>query len=289
MQTLWQDLRYGARMLLKKPGFTLIAALTLSLGIGASTVVFSIVAALVYPPLPAHEPARVVAIDGVNTRTGMSYLGVSLPDLDDWKARSRSIEQFAALQWPGSLSLAGDGRPEPVRGMYVSAGLFGVLGARPMQGRLFSVEEDRPENADVVIISHGLWRQRFGNASDILGRSLKIEGRFYAVIGVMQPGFEFFGAQLFLPLSARPGNWAQNREARDLMVFARLRPGVSHAQARAELETIARGLAESYPATNRDIGARVTPLREWYGSEYKSVAALMFAAVALVLFVACAN
>jgi putative ABC transport system permease protein len=105
----------------------------------------------------------------------------------------------------------------------------------------------------------------------------------------MPPGFDLFGAQLFLPLAARPGNWAQNREARDLMVFARLRPGVSHAQARAELETIARGLAESYPATNRDIGVRVTSLREWYGGEYKSVAALLFAAVALVLLVACAN
>ena len=174
MRNLWQDLRYSARMSLKKPGFTLIAALTLSLGIGASTVVFSIVATLVYPPLPAREPARVVAIDGVNTRTGMSYLGVSLPDLDDWKARSRSVEQFAALEWPGSLALAGADRPELARGMYVSASLFGALGARPMQGRLFSVEEDRTENAGVVIISHGLWLQRFGNAADVLGRSLKI-------------------------------------------------------------------------------------------------------------------
>ncbi|MGH9940634.1 MAG: ABC transporter permease, partial [Blastocatellia bacterium] len=289
MQTFWQDLRYSARMLLKKPGFTLIAALTLSLGIGASTVVFSLVATLVYPRLPAREPARVVAIEGVNTQTGMSHLGVSLPDLDDWKARSRSIEQFAALKWPGSLALAGADRPEPVRGMYVSASLFGVLGAGPMQGRAFSVEEDRPENAGVVIISHGLWRQRFGSAADILGRELKIEGRFYTVIGVMPPGFDLFGAQLFLPLSALPGSWAQNREARDLMVFARLGPGVSPAQAQAELETIARGLAQSYPATNRDIGVRVTSLREWYGGEYKSVAALMFAAVALVLLVACAN
>ena len=289
MQTLWQDLRYSVRMLLKKPGFMLIAALTLSLGIGASTVVFSLVATIVYPPLPAHEPARVVAIDGVNTRTGMSHLGVSMPDLDDWKARSRSVEQFAALEWPGSLALAGADRPEPVRGMYVSASLFGALGARPIEGRAFSVEEDRPENAGVVIISHGLWRRRFGNDADILGRSLKIEGRFYTVIGVTPPGFELFGAQLFLPLSARPGNWAQNREARDLMVFARLGPGVSATQARAELETIARGLAESYPATNRDIGVRVTPLREWYGGEYKSVAALLFGAVALVLIVACAN
>jgi putative ABC transport system permease protein len=289
MQTLWQDLRYGARMLLKKPGFTLIATLTLGLGIGASTVVFSLVAALVYPPLPAHEPARVVAIDGVNTRTGMSYLGVSLLDLDDWKASSRSIEQFGALEWPGSMALAGADRPELARGVYVSASLFGVLGARPMQGRLFSVEEDRPENAGVVIISHGLWRQRFGNAADVLGRELKIEGRFYTVIGVMPPGFELFGAQLFLPLSARPGNWAQNREARDLMVFARLGPGVSFTQAQAELDTIVRGLAQSYPKTNSDIGVRVKSLREWYGGEYKSVAALLFVAVALVLLVACAN
>ncbi|HKQ78123.1 MAG TPA: ABC transporter permease [Blastocatellia bacterium] len=289
MQTLWQDLRFSARMLLKKPGFTLIATFTLSLGIGASTVVFSLVATLVYPPLPAHEPARVVAIDGVNTRTGMSYLGVSLPDLGDWKAHSRSIEQFAALVWPGSLALAGVDRPELARGMYATASLFDVLGARPAQGRVFSLDEDRPENAGVVVISHGLWRQRFGNADDILGRSLKIEGRFYTVIGVMPPGFDLFGAQLFLPLSARPGNWAQNREARDLMVFARLGPGVSVAQSRAELETISRGLAESFPTTNRDIGARVTTLREWYGSDYKPLAALMFAAVALVLLVACAN
>ncbi len=289
MQTLIQDLRYGARMLFKKPGVTLIATLTLGLGIGATTVVFSLVAMLVYPPLPSHDPARVVVIDGVNAQTGMSHLGVSLPDLDDWKARSRSIEQFAALEWPGSLALAGADRPELARGMYVSASMFDVLGARPIEGRAFSVEEDRPENADVVVISHGLWRQRFGNAAGILGRSLKIEGRFYTVIGVMPPGFEFFGAQLFLPLSARPGNWAQNREARDLTVFARLGPGVSPTQAQAELRTIAGGLAQSYPSTNRDIGVRVTSLREWYGSEYKSVAALLFVAVALVLLVACAN
>src|SRR5262245_60442621 len=289
MQTLLQDLRYSARMLLKKSRLTLVAILTLSLGIGASTVVFGLVTTLVYPPLPAREPARVVAIDGVNTRTGISYLGVSLPDLDDWKARSRNVEQFAALEWPGSLALAGADRPELARGVYVSANLFSVLGARPMLGRAFSVEEDRPENSGVVIINHGLWRQRFGNAEDILGRELKIEGRFYAVIGVMPEGFELFGAQLFLPLSARPGNWAQNREARDLTVFARLKPGVSATQAQEELEIFARGLAESYPATNRDIGVRVTSLREWYGGEYKSVAALMFAAVALVLLVACAN
>ncbi len=289
MQTLWQDLRFGARMLLKKPGFTLVATLTLTLGIGASTVVFSLVASLVYPPMPANEPARVVAINGVDTQTGQSYLGVSLPDLDDLKARSRSVEQFAALKWPGSLALAGGDRPEALRGMYVSASLFNVLDARPMQGRNFSAGEDRPENATVAIISHGLWQQRFGGAADILGRDLKIEGRFYTVIGVMPPGFELFGAQLFLPLAARPGSDAQNREVRDSLVFARLGPGVSLAQARVELETIARGLAESYPTTNRDIGVKVTAMREWYGGGYKSVAALMFGAVALVLLVACAN
>ena len=289
MQTLFNDVRYGARVLLKRPGFSLIASLTLTLGISASTVVFSIVAALVYPPLPARDPARVVAINEINTQTGMSHLGVSLSDLDDWKVRSASIEQFAALKWPGSLALSGGERPEAVRGLYVSANIFGLLGASPMQGRTFSSDEDLAKNASVVVISHSLWRQNFGNTAEVPGRVIKIEGRFYTVIGVMPPDFELFGAQLFLPLATWPGSDTQDREARDFLVFARVLPGVSIAQARAELNTIALLLAQSYPATNDDIGVKVTPLREWYGGEYKSTAVLMFGAVALVLLVACAN
>src|SRR5262245_37993227 len=127
MRTLLYDVRYGMRLLLKRPGFSLIATLTLTLGISSCTVVFSIVAAIVYPPLPTRDPARIVAINEVNTQTGMSHIGVSLPDLDDWKARSGSIEQFAAMKWPGSLALSGGERPEAVRGGYISANMFGVL------------------------------------------------------------------------------------------------------------------------------------------------------------------
>jgi len=289
MNALWQDLRYGARMLLKKPGFTLIAVITVALGIGANTTIFSVVAALVYPPLPAADPARVAVVSAVNTQTGMALMGASLPDLEDWRARSQSVEQFAALVWPGMLALAGGERAETVRGLYGSANLFGVLGARPLLGRTFSVDEDKPGNASVAVISHELWQRRFGGEADKLGRTLQIEGRFYSVIGVMPPGFDLFGAQLFLPLAARTGANALNRSARDALVFARLKPGAGAPQAQAELEVIARGLAESYPATNREIGVRVIGLREWYGGEYRTVGALLFGAVALLLLVACAN
>ncbi|HEY6402911.1 MAG TPA: ABC transporter permease, partial [Blastocatellia bacterium] len=260
MRTFLPDLRYGARMLMKQPGFTLLAVLTLALGIGANTTVFSVVAALVYPPLPAADPSRMAVISAVNTQTGMTLMGASLPDLEDWRAHSQSIEQFAAFEWLGMLALAEGGRSEPVRGLYGSANLFGVLKAQPLLGRAFSAEEDQPGNANVAIISHSLWQRRFGGASEMVGRAIKVEGRFYDVIGVMPPGFELFGAELFLPLAARTNNHAQRRDVRDLQVFARLKPETNAIQAQTELALIARGLAASYPATNREIGVRVLSL-----------------------------
>ncbi len=216
-------------------------------------------------------------------------MGTSMPDVEDLRAASQSVAQIAAFKLLEMLALSEGGRNEPVRALYSTANLFDLLKAQPTMGRTFSIAEDQPGNANVAILSHALWQQRFGGASEIVGRAIKIESHVYNVIGVLPPSFNLFGAELFLPLAARTSNDVQNRDARNLQVFARLKPEASLAQAQTELAGIARGLAASYPATNRAIGVRVVSLREWYGGEYRKTGALLFGAVLLVLLVACAN
>jgi putative ABC transport system permease protein len=162
MNTLWQDIQFGARALLKKPGFTFIAVLTLALGVGANSTIFSFVNGILLRPLPYQNPERLVSLDETSSKRGDASMGVSFPNFVDWREQNRVFEDVAAYQ-EGSYTLVGGGEPEQLRGARISSGLFEILGVAPALGRNVRPEEDRPDNDTVVVLSHGLWQRRFGS------------------------------------------------------------------------------------------------------------------------------
>src|SRR5262245_61757815 len=223
MQTLWQDLRYGARTLLKNPGFALIAVLTLALGIGANTAIFSVVNGVLLRPLHYREPERIVTIlhDG--------YFGISAANFLDFHANSQSFAQMAAAEaWGGALT--GNDRPEQLLGLRMGEGLFGLLGEQPLLGRTLQAEDYHSGKDHVLVLSHNLWQRAFGGDPNIIGRNITLSGESYAVVGVMPPKFQFppFWAtrtEMWAPLDLRQR--ATNRSGWSLRVFARLKPDVT--------------------------------------------------------------
>ncbi len=295
VESLWQDLRYGVRILRKDPGFTLVAVLTLALGIGVNTTIFSFVSAVLLrkPPLP--DPDRVMMLRSKNPAAvwAADLAPVSGPDFLDWQAQSTSYTGMAAASFD-EFTLSGGTEPERVAGGRVSPGYFSVLGVAPMLGRAFAPEEDQPGHEHVVMLSESLWRQRFGADPRVIGSVVKVNGTAATVVGIMPDRFQFwsFPAQIWMPLGlAREQSSPKARGARTLDVFARLKPGVTEAQALAELSTIAGRLAASHPDTNKGWGANVKSLQE-YVIEFAYIRpALVFlmATVGLVLLIACAN
>src|SRR5262245_56432077 len=236
MQTLWQDLSYGVRMLMKNPGFTLITVITLALGIGANTAIFSVVNAALLRPLPYEGPDRLVVIWGAHPQIGREQ--ASLPDFVDWREQCRSFERMAATtsrsfervppEW--NFSLTGGEEPERLIGDYVTCDFFTVLGIPPVLGRSFLPEEHRPGGPSVVVLSHGLWQRRFGSNPDIVGRAITLNGRDHTVVGIAAPHLWLPGStDLWIPLEMDAAD--ANRRTNSLSVIARLKPGVSGAQA----------------------------------------------------------
>src|SRR5262245_17363468 len=191
MQTLWQDLRYGARMLLKKPGLTLIAVITLALGVGANTAIFSVVNAVLLQPLPFRDSGRLALLWSTNSKDGNPQQPHSFLDFNDLKQQSGSFSEIAAASSLWLLVLSGGAEPEQIQGQYVSAGLFPMLGVAPQQGRVFLPEEDQPNGAPAVIISDSLWRRYFGGDPGVVGKTLKLNGNQFKIVGVMPAGFQF--------------------------------------------------------------------------------------------------
>src|SRR5215475_13356566 len=243
MWTLIQDLRYGARILLKKPGFTLIAVLTLALGIGANTAIFSVVYALLLRPLPYHEPERLVLLSDKG-RAGVR-MSVSYPNYSDWRERAQSFEGMASIR---SLlfNLTGIDKPAQLRGRMVNWNFFQLLGVQPQLGRLFAADDDRYGAARTALISDGMWKERFGGDTGVIGRKLLLDGEPYEVVGVLPPGFEYFRADdLYTPINLflKPRSPLTDRGTRTgLYAVARLKPGVTREQASGETAGIAAQL-----------------------------------------------
>ena len=284
MNTLLHDLRYAARSLRKSPGFTLIAVLTLALGIGATTTIFSVVDATVLRPLPFPEPDRLVRL-WETTPQGEDF-SASDPNYLDFREQNRAFEEMAAFR-QADLSLTGEGEPERLEGMAVTHTLFPLLGASPALGRGFAPEEDRPGGATrVVLLSHELWQRRFGGDRNVIGRTLTLDGHGHTVIGVMRPGFDFPGAELGVPLAPDP---AADRGDHWLRMIGRLRPGVTLGQADSELSAIAARLAEEHPHM-AGWGVRLATFEEWLiGPQFKQTAFVLLGAVGFLLLMACAN
>ncbi|HVH85868.1 MAG TPA: ABC transporter permease [Terriglobales bacterium] len=282
MEILLQDLRYSLRNLLKSPGFTAVALVTLALGIGANTAIFSVVNAVLLRALPYADPDRLVVVlhEGHSGNSSANFL--------DWRRDNQVFENMGAAEgWTPNLT--GVDKPEAVSGLHVTSDIFPVLGVRPILGRTLTPDEDQPGHDHEVVLSYGVWQRRFGGSKDVLGRTVEFNGEAYAIIGVMPAGFRF----AFPSWATRADVWgplplnASDRVINSKRIFARMKPGVSLNQARAEMATITARLEKQFPGTNKDVV--VSPLKEQVIGDLRPALLVLLGAVGFVLLIACAN
>lgn len=286
-EQLFRDVRFGLRTLVKNPGFAMVAVLTLALGIGANTAIFSVVKAVVLAPLPYPQPERLVAV--WESRPNAKQVDVSYPDFQDWGRNARSFEEMAAFTWR-DFDLTAPGTPEHADGMEVSSGFFATLGVRPALGRDFSSAEDLPHGAPAAIISDRLWRERFTSSPQALGKAVILDGEDYTVIGVLPAKFHFWtGADVYTSLARGEPLICGDRTIHGSAGIARLKPGVSIGQAQSELSTVQAGLDRQYPIADRNLGVFIDPLKEEIVGNTGGTLLLLLGAVAMVLLIACAN
>ena len=293
MQNVWQDVRYGLRMLGKNPGFTAIAILTLALGIGANTALFSIVNGVLLNPMPYEQPDRLVALYSRTaefTRSSISY-----PNFLDWREGNKTFTALAAFR-PDNLNLTGMGDAERLKAEMVSATFFPILGVKPIAGRVFSEQEDQVGAAPVALISEGLWKRKFGASPDTVGKSITLNGKLYTVVGVIPASFHYQSGnfhrncEVYVPI----GQWndplfRDRRVGMGMDAVGRLKPGVTPEQAKADMGAVATHLAEIYPDTNKDSGVSIFSLKDDVVGDIRPFLLVLLAAVGFVLLIACAN
>jgi len=292
---LVQDVRYGVRGLLRTPGFTLVAVLTLALGIGANTAIFGVVRGVLMRELPYPAPERLVRLWQVAPETPKGYL--SVPDMEDWRANSKSLEAAGAYQYAegrSGMDMLGDGEPVRLQMAFVTDGVFQAVGSAPLLGRPLQPQDHVHGQASVVVLSHGLWQRRFGGSADVVGRTVTLDNKPMTVVGVMPRGFDFPSpnAEAWMPVAYFKQNsvpW-EDRNCRWLAGVGRLKPGVTVEAARAELTGVAKAIEAEHPNTNaRFSGATVVPLHESMVGEVKTSLLVLLGAVAFILLIACAN
>ena len=290
METLIQDIRYGLRGLWKRPGFTVVALITLALGIGANTAIFSLINAVLIRPLPFPEPDRLVWSWG-NIRNGSNRASVSPLDYLDFRDENRTFEHFAAMiSVPTSANLTGSGEPQRLSTAAVTGNFFQALGVQPALGRTFLLENETTGRDQVAVLSFGLWQKRFGGDAGIINQRITLDEKAYEVIGVMPRDFEFpTAAELWLPLNFDGSPGMKQRRAHFLRPIGRLKSGVTLAQAQADTDTIARQLEAAYPDTNKGWNLRLVSLREQIVGNIRSTLFILLGAVGFVLLIACAN
>ncbi len=287
METIIKDIRYGIRGLIKRPGFTTVAVLTLALGIGANSAIFSVLNAVLLRPLPYADADRIVRIEETEGKGGM---GVSPPNLLDFQQQNQTLESIAGYA-RGSFILTGAGEPLRVQSCEISADLFSVLGVKPLIGRSFLAADERPGQDRFALISHGLWQSRFGGNHALLNQQITLDGLSYTVAGVMPKGFEFpiqsERVEIWTPLE-QPEDLAQLRGAHYLDVVGRIKTGVSLAQARADLDAIASRIAQQYP---KEVSGKTTvvPLKQDLVGQSQPYLLMLAGAALLVLLIAVAN
>jgi predicted permease len=289
MENLLQDIRYGIRTLAKNPGFTAVAVLTLALGIGANTAIFSVVENLLLRPLPYPQPGRLVEI--ANTYLPqIPKAGLSPGDYADWRKQNASFSEMGAyakiLQ---GFNLTGEGEPQRIQAAYADSGLFPMLGIRPAAGRSFLPEEDRAGSAPVVILGHRLWQSRFGGDQQVVGRSISLDNQRYTVAGVQPAGVQLSrSADLWMPLGQFNDDLTEHVH-HEFVVIGRLKPGVSLAQARDEVGRLNQQEAVAYPDAHKNFGVLVEPVEDPSAAQLRTTLLVLFGAVGLVLLIACAN
>jgi predicted permease len=289
---MWQDLRYGVRMLFKKPSFTFVAVLTLALGIGANTTIFSVVNAILLKPLPFPGPERLVLIWENRVQEPDDLNIVSAPNFLDWQQQNHVFESMAMFDSAGKgYNLSGGSEPELVSGLRVSSSFFDVLGVQPRLGRSFLPEEETRGKHQVVILSDGLWRSRYGADPSVIGKTIRMDSEDYTVIGGMAPEFEFqFWSgprKLWVPIFYTDGD--HDRGSHSFVAIARLKSDVTLAQAHAEMDTIGKALAQQYPKDNAGKSALVTAMGEFGQKYYRTTWLALLAVAGFVLLIACVN
>jgi len=293
---LRNDIRFAFRLMAKDARLTAIVVVTLALGIGVNSIIFSAVRAVLLRPLPYRQPDRLMQVWDSGPRSGGESDWVSFPDFRNWRAANRVFEEIAAWRF-ATLTLSGRREPEAMLGLEVTDRLFAVLGVKPALGRTFLPGEERPGRETVAVISHSLWQRRFGGDPGVAGRRVNIEAKPYTIIGVMPRQFRFPGSipgdnyvvpiDLWIPMRTVPD--LEDRGSHNFWTVARLRKGVTLGQARADMNAVAANLARQYPDTNKDMGATVMRLQDHLTSDVAPVLAILLAAVGLVLSLVCAN
>jgi len=281
------DLRYGARTLLRARGLTVVAAITLTIGIGANTAIFSIIDTVLLRPLPFRDANQLVALN--ETESAPGHYPFTGPDFIDWKTQNKTFQDMTLFGWSGDMNLGGKGTPEHVSGLPAEANFFSLLGVAPLVGRTFEPGEDQPGKDQVTVLSYGLWQGHFAGDRGVIGRTIELDGKTFTVVGVMPATFRFPSqAQLWIPLDMdsktlgqRGSHWAN--------AIGRLKPGVTLQTARADLKVIAARLEKTYPDSNDKVGAAATSLHDELVGDSRDSLLMMLSAVGLVLLIACAN
>ena len=291
METLLKDIRYGVRGLIKRPGFTAIALITLALGIGANTAIFSVVNAVLLRPLQFKDPEQLVIVWEEATFAGFPRNTPAPANYFDWKNQNQSFSDMAASA-EVSFNITGDGEPERVTAYAVTANFFPLFGVQPLLGRSFMHDEDQPGGNKAVMLSYSLWQTRYGGDRNIVNRDIQLNGEKHTVVGVMPASFQFMESdvRLWVPIALSPEDMA-NRGGHYLKVVARLKPGVALSQAQADMNAVMGRIAKDHPGETFDgkLGAIVMPMREQIVGESRSSLIVLLVAVAFVLLIACAN
>jgi predicted permease len=292
MHFLWQDIRYGLRMLLKSPAFTAIAIITLALGIGANTALFSVVNGVLLNPLPYPQPERLIALFSRVAESG--HWSISYPNFLDWRQDNHSFSAIAAFR-QDDLNLTGTGETERLKINMVSATLFPMLGVNPLAGRLFTEQEDQLGATPVALISESFWQRKFG-ASDVVGRPITLNAKTYTIIGVIPAGFHFVSfnfynnVDVYLPIGQWDDQLFRNRATgMGMNAVGRLKPAVTFLQANQDMNAVAAHLAEVYPEVDKNSGVTLIPLKQDMVGDVQPVLLVLLAAVGFVLLIACAN
>src|ERR1700690_159405 len=291
METLLQDVKYSIRMLLKSPGFMAVAVLTLALGIGANTAIFSIINSVLLRPLPFHQPEQLVQL--WETEGAPGNYPLTGPDYLDWQSQNSTLTATSLYSWDRSLNASGAGQPEAAAGINTQANFFSLLGVQPAMGRTFAAGEDQPGKNHVAILSYGFWQRHFGGQPGVLSHTVILNNESYSVMGVMPPWFNFprtlaSTTDIWAPLNMSPRGTG-TRGSHQWRAIARMKDGITVEAARADLHTIATRLAKDFPGNNADVDAVVVPLKEQLAGSSREPLLILLGAVILVLAVACAN
>ena len=301
MESLLKDIRYGIRGLLKRPSFTAISVITLALGIGANTAIFSVINAVLLRPLPFHDPGQLVTFWERNPKQGYEQNPPAAGNFVDWRDQNRVFAQMAIYAPSKIFNLALGDQPERITGAAVSTSLFELLGVRPVQGRTFSSEEEQPGHDQVALISHNLWQRHFAADPNPVGRTITLDSNTYTIVGVMPAGFQFPGgsgtvlrtftpapAELWVPLTLDAETLRQ-RSSHSLQVIGRLKPGITLEQATAEMDSIQHRLEQQYPTFFIGSNVKLVPLAEQIVGTTRRPLLVLWGAVAFVLLISCAN